>query len=767
MSTRLASRAGFENTVGEVPLCYGPAVPDDERTRRRLGDETKGRIADLASGWTVESPPEAKESKAQATPAPEPAAAPRQRRNAKTIPPPPPGSVERKALEEAILDANTPLPIPDPRTKPPTAPPRPGTATGGLAKPFARSGPTETGTVERSGVIGSTGRTPKSAMKSGPTETSVERSGEIDPKKVNERSGLIGAGDEMAASASGAIPISNRSAAIVNSAPIAVKPPPVPPRVPPPPPIGKRIGGDTGSTLAIAPRALPLKPPEADTTNVSPPPSAMPPPLPSTRALRIDAQIHPHDESIETIVEEHPSTLPRLAVPIGEFETGDGAGTMVEEDKRRIAYEQSTIKRDASNALLGLAEPSSTVVKPPSVQALLEETAQHLRGDPTTLDAPETARFERGDPTQGSGDPTHASVPSAGNTAAGRLRSGASLRRKRGFGGDLRYVATVTFGVRNARRELASLDAKQEIRQASRRRHLVTLGRAAATLDPARFDHPALGPARDQLGGVEEERSQHAGSVAAADAERDRVQRDRETKVKKLRADLDACDSELAEITKKLEPLEKETIAVGRRVADLRDSLRRIDAKITATESSQHAVNKKTELSGIQAEIATLRADRVAVERDEPLLAAELDALNPRIAALEARRAEVRKHRNELEQNETEDQRRTEELLAAIGAKRKVVDRATNDAESARDKILFQLGERLYVDRPRDLTAQLAPIDVIDVELGTGDRRSMELREIISSVDKAKLWRGIAYLTLITLAVAGTLLGFLVLAEVI
>ena len=29
-------------------------VPDDERPRRRLGDETKERIADLASGWSLD-----------------------------------------------------------------------------------------------------------------------------------------------------------------------------------------------------------------------------------------------------------------------------------------------------------------------------------------------------------------------------------------------------------------------------------------------------------------------------------------------------------------------------------------------------------------------------------------------------------------------------------------------------------------------------------------------------------------------------------------
>ena len=32
-------------------------MPDDERTRRRLGDETKERIASLASGWTTEPEP--------------------------------------------------------------------------------------------------------------------------------------------------------------------------------------------------------------------------------------------------------------------------------------------------------------------------------------------------------------------------------------------------------------------------------------------------------------------------------------------------------------------------------------------------------------------------------------------------------------------------------------------------------------------------------------------------------------------------------------
>ncbi|MDB4958736.1 MAG: hypothetical protein JWO36_6305, partial [Myxococcales bacterium] len=81
----------------------GP-VPDDDK-RRRLGDETKSRIADLSSGWTVES------AEPGATPDIEPApAAPRKR--PRTMPPPPPGSAERKALEEVIVATKEPPAVP-------------------------------------------------------------------------------------------------------------------------------------------------------------------------------------------------------------------------------------------------------------------------------------------------------------------------------------------------------------------------------------------------------------------------------------------------------------------------------------------------------------------------------------------------------------------------------------------------------------------------------------------------------------------------------
>jgi prefoldin subunit 5 len=607
-----------------------------------------------------------------------------------------------------MVAVKTPVPIAAPRTKPPSAPPRPQRASAPPPVPAAKmsmtmkSGPTETGTVARSGVIGAV----------------------------------------ASATTSGAIPISDRSGAIVESAPIARS---AKTTVPPPIPTGR----NTGPVATGEPASrLPLR---ADSSAPSPPSPPRQAPPPSPRPERL-----PSEDVLETIPQDHPGAMPRLAVPVGEF---DNSGTQLEPDKLRIAYEQATIKRDPGNALLGLAEPPETVVRAPSVEVLLDETAQALRDDPTSVDAPATTKFERGDPTLAPDAPTTA-TPAPTNTPAGTLRSAAALRRKRGMAGDLRYVATVLFGVRRARVELATLDTRQELRGEERRRHLVTLGRAAATLDG--FDHPALGPARDQLASVEDERSQHAGAVAAADSELARVRRDRDAKAKQYLEELAAIDGELAQIGKKLEPLEKEQVGVTRRAAELRDALRRLDQKIAQTDASQHAAaGKGLDVATIQAEIATLKADRIAVQRDEPVIAAELDALEPRIAALDARRTELRKHRGELDQAEQDDQRRSEELLAAIGAKRKVVDRATADAETLRDKILFELGERLYVDRPTDLGAQLAPIDEIDVELGTGERRQMELREIISSVDRAKLARGLA-LAVLLVAVIGVAAAYVV-----
>ena len=429
------------------------------------------------------------------------------------------------------------------------------------------------------------------------------------------------------------------------------------------------------------------------------------------------------------VVEDDSLGAQKFKVPVGEFDSG----VRTIEDKQ---------------------PPPALQIAPGSLKP---------RGDEATAIDPSPTKGER------EADATEIERPSQrimdfeteGKTATGgRLRPYAALRRQRGLVGDVRYVATALFGVRRSRRELAELEQRQEVRQTSRRRHLITLGRTAVTADA--FDHVALAEARESLAAVEDERSKHAGAVAAADAELDRVRRDRDNKTEQHAKDLAAIENELTELGKKLEPLEKEQAGVKKKAAELRESLQKIAKKLESTEALLVSVkSEKMDRAGIQADIATLKADRLAVQKDEPAIAAELDALSPRIAQIEAARADALKRKKDLEDAETEDKRRHAELLEAIAAKRKVVERAAAEAETSRDNVLFELGERLYVDRPKILGAQLSPIDTIDLELGESDRRVMELREILSNIDKAKLARGMAVIILVCAAL-GTFAAWMV-----
>ena len=747
------------------------------------------------------------------------------RRETKTAPPPPLGSPARRALEDKGIERPDPG---EPRIKhstpppPPPAPPSP--LFGRSAEPPPPLTRTKTGQVALAGKA-------RPLRPDDPPDLSTLPEGE----KTKENRGAVGikppkgglpdhGGSLTTNAVSGTIggdtpsPIFDR-AAIAAGQKGALVTERVGDRAPGGPPGGSgptrmNQGGSVGTgTGPSTPARGTLKP---GAFAGQPPRPSMPLPRPTSPSQMIV------DDSLEEELPEIELSPagPRFTVPVGEFDHGE---TPPEQDKLRAAYSQATIKRGAeterspghrakpeatdqrsegsaerdgrgdrmkdgllaASALLGVAEPAPAAVRLASAELRLDETAVQVRGNALFNDSSgsSTGRFERGfergDPTRGDptlgddrGDATALSTPGSGHAATGTLRSSAALPRKRGIAGDLRYVATVVFGVREANRELAVLQAKQATRQQSRRHHLVTLGRTAVTLpewigpDPGkagtlvggagggdgsdRAEHPALGPAREQLSSVEEERAQHAGHVAAADAELTRVRRDREAKAKQYLADLAALDAELLAIGKKLEPLDKEAAGIKKRAADLRDSLRRIDDKIASTEASLTSVKAgKLDHAAVQAELATLKADRKAIRRDEPGLAGHLDALSPRIAALEAARGEAQRKREELEAAEQEDQHRVEELLTAIGAKRKVVDRATAEAEARRDKILFQLGERLYVDRPEHLIGQLAPIDEIDVEFGIAERRMMELREIVSSIDKLKVARGVALIVLI------------------
>ena len=735
-------------------------MPDDERKGRRLGDETKGRIADLASGWTVDS---------DVPPVPEPplkrdATGPNRvsdapRRKAKTQPPPPPGSPARKALEDKIAELRE---VAEAEEKPPALP------------PAGRPPPPVPPRVARS----ATGPVPAAGKKrAARTAEPLDLAAVAESDKTKENRGAVGIKHDKSASlttnsASGTIggdtpaPIFDRAAiAAGQRGAVASERLGSPPGDAVPRSAADRASGAASRPVAVGTGpgdAVPQRAADRTSGAASRPAGAGSGPAASAAARASSAD----DGALA--LPAPPGAEARLAVPVGEF---DQAVTILDQDKRRIAHAQATIKRDAAGALLGLAEPAPA--RMPAAEVLFDEPLPRRadssfdeptrrrgdgfdeptrrRGSPNDSSIAATGEFGRGDPTATGDDATEIAPPTARATSSGTLRASAALPRRRGATGDLRYVATVVVGLRRARRELAEVTARQATRQHSRRHHLITLGRAAAIVDG--FEHAALEPAREQLARIEDERSQHAGHVVAADAELIRVRREREAHAKQYGIDVAALDSELAELARKLEPLHKEAVAARKRGIDLHEALRRIDAKIAATEATLDAPKPaKRDRAEIQAEIATLRADRKSIQSDEPAIAGQLDALNPRIAALEAARSDAQRKRAEAETAEHDDQRRVEELLAAIGAKRKVVDRAAADAEVRRDKVLLQLGERLYVDRPDDLAAELAPVDAIDLELGSADRRLMELREVLTSVDRWKLARGIALLVVVVAA---------------
>jgi hypothetical protein len=608
---------------------YGKVTPvaDDERTRRRLGDATRSRIDDLASGWSLEAPSAGPPPVVQGNvpdavdtvdtvdtvddDAPRPPAG---RKRTRTLPPPPPGSDARKALEDAI----------------------------------------------------------------------VESKGATEPRQQ-----LVEA----------APPAPSRERILATSPALAIRKPPTQP--PPIPARAQSVRAGSGAQQAISDAA-----PTASAT-------------------------------------QH-MTGP---VPIGEF---DGGARSPADDKLRSAH---------ADAVLGLAPQPATVIKEVPIGVLLDETAARIRIDSAsksgTLD-PATARFERGDPTSEANardDATEIQAPSTHRHTGGTLRATAMMRRKRGIWGDVRYVFTAVHGLRAAKKESDDLEGRQKLRQTSRRRHLVTLGRTAIISDA--LDHPALGKARDALQGVEDERSKHAGAVAASDAELERVRRDRAEKAKVFAAENIKTSQALAEVARKLEPLEKEASGVRKRGGELKEQLRQIAKKIADTEQLLTSIKgEKLDPNGIRADLASLKADQKAIQRDEPAIAAEMDALQPRMASLVAERIEAETAQAERQRSEAEDQRRTTELFEAIGAKRKVVERAMAEAEAARDQVLFDLGERLYVDHPAILASQLAPIEQIDLEFGESDRRLMELKEIQSNVDRWKLLRGGAMILLIVAAIA-------------
>src|SRR5262245_41558052 len=331
-------------------LCYRSAVPDDDRKRRRLGDATKGRIADLADGWTLE-PGAAPKRESDESPSP--------RRKQKTIPPPPPGSAARRELEEAIVDAKDSAPNlprvtdapPSGGTKPPPLPThaKPDTskpvvpAKGSGATPTAPSGPkfkrasSPAPNEIAASLSGSIPVAPSEPVASARPASPTATARPADPKPANaasvrpaspaEPKPAKGSGGADAASTSGVIEVAPKPKASAPSGGVPAIPPPRPPA--------------SGPTER-APLPVPVEAQPAPRPSASAPIPRLPP------VIIDDPVLEPSPEARGTPAPADASARAKLAVPIGEFDDG---GATIDEERLRIAMAQSTIVRDAADAI--------------------------------------------------------------------------------------------------------------------------------------------------------------------------------------------------------------------------------------------------------------------------------------------------------------------------------------------------------------------------------------------------------------------------------
>ncbi|MCE9575232.1 MAG: hypothetical protein K8W52_18930, partial [Deltaproteobacteria bacterium] len=363
------------------------------------------------------------------------------------------------------------------------------------------------------------------------------------------------------------------------------------------------------------------------------------------------------------------------------------------------------------------------------------DTVPTPRVDPSEALAHATTRPAPLRAAEAESDPTVIEAPRA---------SGTPIARRHGLLSDLRYAFTARVDLARARRELGEVETLLTGLRRDRDTALVAIASAAIADDG--IEHPALPGARDQLASFEDERAVAAGAVAAVESEvaAERGRRERQGTAHK--ADLEAARADLTRLAAELAPLEREAADVRRQAAEVDATIAGLAKKIAAAEASLVAVKgKRGDPAEVAAELATLRADREVVAREQPGLRARLDGLVPRIAALVAERDRATARIARTETAEADDIRRSDEVQAALAARKVVVDRALRDAIGHRDRALASLGARLAADQPRGLSGErTAAVTAADRRIAAADARAAELREVAASIDRRARARGTA-----------------------
>jgi hypothetical protein len=397
-------------------------------------------------------------------------------------------------------------------------------------------------------------------------------------------------------------------------------------------------------------------------------------------------------------------------------------------------------------------EPSEPRIELPVSEVLYAiEASQGRSDDEATLmsapSAPSTPGQVISHPGGGAGSERGRKVP---NTT-GTLRLPVQLPRRRGVLGDIGYAFTAPVRVASSRRELATLERKLVGEQSERERRLIELAREA--LDDGDLRSATLDRGRDEILEIEEKRSRRAGAVAASDQEIAGLERERAEQREAHLRENHRLRRDIAAAEEQLEPLERRAQAARRRAQKMKDSLDELDRRI-AREDGVLGGTPAGDRAEVEANLASMMADRESIADEEPALAGELDELELAIATMSASLGEARARAGKLEKDEAAAIERSAEMITAVRARRTVEGRAEADLACEKEEALLALGERLNVERPPELLLRFAPIELEEVSIATRERRRVELAELVKGVDRSALARGVLWL-----ALAGGLLG--------
>lgn len=335
------------------------------------------------------------------------------------------------------------------------------------------------------------------------------------------------------------------------------------------------------------------------------------------------------------------------------------------------------------------------------------------------------------------------------------LRLPPSLPRRRGALGDLLYIYTAAVGLGRARRELVAADRKLAAEKQARLRRLADLARLA--LADMSIDEEVVAAGREEIMDLEDRRSRSAGAAAGADAAIAALERERADEAARHAQEREAARRRAVETQDSIEPLQRRLQGARRRAARLQEAMDGLDRRTARLEARLGKLSAE-DRAAAEANLASLRAEREATWAEVPEVAAEIDQLEPAIAGLIAASADHREAALSLEQRERDGVARTQEKVAAVIARRVVDERAEAELAHAQEETLRALGERLAVDRPAQLAGRLRGIDEHEVAIATLERRQLELSELVRSVDRWAVVRGVAWVMLLAAGIMAALI---------